>query len=154
MVVEHNWRSTWRRPLRAPTDAPLGVRCGDTMELDGSEPTIDIRPHLPQHPNGIRENERFLLEEPRKKVRRYDTTRPWESTQLRASTTSQKDKMRWKWDDVYLARGLTNMYSPSLSLPPIPLYLRKPVADHQWCTWRPWSGVLGDALGGRDRGNW
>jgi len=36
------------------------------------------------------------------------------------------DKMRWKWDAVYLARGLPNIYSASLIPPPLPLYLRTP----------------------------
>jgi len=76
MVVEHIWRSTWRGPLRAPKDAPLGGCCGDTVELDGSESTIDIPPHLSRHSNGIREKQPFQLEELRKKVRRYDNTRP------------------------------------------------------------------------------
>ena len=31
------------------------------------------------------------------------------------------DKRRWKWDDVYLLRGLQNIYSPSLCPPPLPL---------------------------------
>ena len=38
------------------------------------------------------------------------------------------DKMRWKWDVVYLARGLPNIYSASLIPPPLPLYLRTPTA--------------------------
>jgi len=54
------------------------------------------------------------------------------------------DKRRWKWDDVYLLRGLPNIYSPSLCPPLLPLYL--------WiCTWRLRSSELRDALGGCDR---
>ena len=34
------------------------------------------------------------------------------------------DKRRWKWDDVYLLRGLPNIYNASLCPPPSPLYLR------------------------------
>jgi len=59
MVVEHNRWRTWRRPLRAPRDAPLGGRGGDTTKLDGSEPTIMIPPHVSRHPNRICEKERF-----------------------------------------------------------------------------------------------
>jgi len=56
------------------------------------------------------------------------------------------DKRRWKWDDVYLLRGLPNIYSLSLCPPPLPLYL--------WiCTWRLRSSELRDALGGCDRGS-
>ena len=54
------------------------------------------------------------------------------------------NKRRWKRDDVYLLRGLPDIYSPSLCPPPLPLYL--------WiCTWRLRSSELRDALGGCDR---
>ena len=36
------------------------------------------------------------------------------------------DQMRWKWDAVYLARGLPNIYSTSFIPPPLPLYVRTP----------------------------
>ena len=61
------------------------------------------------------------------------------------------DKMRWRWDEVYLPRGLPNMYSPLLSPPPLPLYPRSPALACGWWTWRLWSSDLRDALGGRDR---
>jgi len=51
-------------------------RCGETAELEGREPTVNTPPHLSRHPKGIREKERFWLEERRKRVKRYDTTRP------------------------------------------------------------------------------
>ena len=76
MVVQHNQRGTWRCPVRAPSDEPLGGHCSNTTELASSEPTIDIPPHLSQHAKGICEKERFWLEEPRKEVRRFDTARP------------------------------------------------------------------------------
>jgi len=76
MVVEHNQRSTCGRPLREPKDAPLGGCCGETTELEGREPTINIPPHLSRHPNGVHEGQRSQLEEHRKGVRRYNTTRP------------------------------------------------------------------------------
>ena len=63
------------------------------------------------------------------------------------------DKRRWKWDDVYLLRGLPNIYSPSLCPPPIPLYLHTPAVAHWRCTWRPWSSVFGDTPGDWDRVN-
>jgi len=79
------------------------------------------------------------------------------------------DKRRWKWDDVYLLRGLPNIYSPSLCPPPLPLYLRTNAVaswrstwakmfemhletEIEWtqrCTWRLGSSEFGDALGGR-----
>jgi len=60
-------------------------------------------------------------------------------------------QMGWKWDDVYLPRGLPNVYSPSLSPPPLPLYLRIAAVAHYQCTWRPGWSKLREALGGRDR---
>jgi len=74
MVVKHNERSTRTLTLRELRDAPLGGRCGETMELDGREPTINAPPHLSRHPNGIHEKEQFWLEERRNRVRRYDTS--------------------------------------------------------------------------------
>jgi len=58
------------------------------------------------------------------------------------------DKRRWKWDDVYLLRGLPNIYSPSLCPPPLPLCLRTTAAAPWRCTW---SSELRDILRGRDR---
>jgi len=83
------------------------------------------------------------------------------------------DKRRWKWDDVYLLRGLPNIDSPSLCPPPLPLYLRTTAVAPWRCTWssvfemhleteiewtqrwtwRPGSSEFGDALGGWDRMN-
>jgi len=83
------------------------------------------------------------------------------------------DKRRWKWDDVYVLRGLPNIYSPSLCPPPLPLDLcTTAVAPWRWiwssvfemhleteiewtqrCTWRPWLSKLGYALGDWDRVN-
>ena len=62
---------------------------------------------------------------------------------------SLHDKMRWKWDDLYLLRGLPNIHSPSLCPPALPLYLRTPAGVPWRCTWRPGSIVFGDALGGQ-----
>ena len=69
MVVNHNQRSTWTRPLRELRDAPLGGQCAETMELEGREPTINTLLHLSQHPNGIHEKERVWFEERRNRVR-------------------------------------------------------------------------------------
>jgi len=55
MVVEHIRRSTWTHPLRENRDAPHGGHCGETMELEGREPTINTLPYHLQHPNGIEE---------------------------------------------------------------------------------------------------
>jgi len=61
------------------------------------------------------------------------------------------DNMEWKWDDVYILRGLANIYSPSLNPPALSLYLRTPAVALQRCTWRLWSSMFGDARGGCDR---
>ena len=74
MVVRHNRRSTWTRPLRELGDALLGGHCGEMTELEGREPTINTPPHLSQHPNKIHEKERFWFEEHRNQMRTYDTT--------------------------------------------------------------------------------
>ena len=50
------------------------------------------------------------------------------------------DKRRWKWDDVYLLRGLPHIYSPSLCPPPLPLNLHTTTVDPWRCTW---SSVFG-----------
>jgi len=50
----------------------FGGRCGETMELEGGEPTIYTPQHLSRHSNGIRDNERFWFNESRNWVRRYD----------------------------------------------------------------------------------
>ena len=59
--------------------------------------------------------------------------------------------MRWRWDHVYPPWGLPNMYSQSLSPPPLPLYPRTPAVAHWRSSQRPWSSEVRDALGGRDR---
>jgi len=86
---------------------------------------------------------------------------------------SLNDKRRWKWDDVYLLRGLPNIYSPSLCPPLWPLYLRTTAIAPWWwtrssvfelnletwivwtqrCTWKPWLSVFGYAPGDWDRVN-
>jgi len=86
------------------------------------------------------------------------------------------EQMRLKWDDVYLLRGLQNIYSPLLCPPPLPMYIRTPTIAPWRCTWRPSSSILemrletgiewtqrctwrpgsskfGDALGDQDRVN-
>jgi len=83
------------------------------------------------------------------------------------------DEKRWKWDDVYLLRGLPNIYSLSLCPPLLPLYpcttavatwsctwssvfqlhLEMEIQWAQRFTWRSWSRQFGDALGGHERVN-
>jgi len=88
------------------------------------------------------------------------------------------DKMRWKWDAVYLPQGLPNKYFTSLIPPLLLQFLRTPTVAHStsvtpvspythrcsltiyleavielvWrCTWGPRSGELRDGLGDHDR---
>jgi len=120
------------------------------------------------------------LEERRKKVRRYDTTRPWGSMQLHGSTKSRKERMRTKvgkdrvcifvvWQDEMKMRCcLSTPESPeyilrvahSTSVTRVSLYTHRrsltiyleATIELVWrCTWRPRSNELRDALGGRDR---
>ena len=67
------------------------------------------------------------------------------------SVLSLYDKMKWKWDAVYLPRGLPNIYFASLIPPPLPMYLHTPTVSPWRHSWRPWSIECGDALGGCDR---
>ena len=162
MVVEHDWRSTWTCPFRGPRDAPLGGRCGETKELEGRVPTINTLPHSRDIQTRIHAKVRLGLQEHRNQVRRHDTSRLWESTELRGWTKSWTervtpklwkiefvfslyDNMRWKWDDVYLLQGLPNIYSPSPCPPPLPLYHCTPTVASWRCTWRPGSSDFGDA---------
>jgi hypothetical protein len=40
-------------------DAPLGDHCGEMIELEDREPTINTQPHFSRHSNGSNEKERF-----------------------------------------------------------------------------------------------
>jgi len=75
-------------------DTPLGGRCGETMELEGREPTINTPPHHLRHPNGFHKNVRFWFEKSRNRVRRYHTTLRWGSTQLCGSKKSWTELVR------------------------------------------------------------
>ena len=122
----------------------------------------------------------ITLEKGRKKVRRYDTTRLWRSTQLCGSTKSRKEWVRPKlgkdrvciffvWQDEMKMRCcLSTPESPeyilrvahSTSVTPVPPYTHRrsltiyleATFELVWrCTWRPRSNELRDDLGGRDR---
>jgi hypothetical protein len=89
MVVEINCRSTWRRPLREPRDAPHGGYCVEITEIDGRESTINIPPLLSWHSNGMCQQAQFQLQEHRT-VRRYDVSCLWESMKSRKDRVSAK----------------------------------------------------------------
>ena len=91
----------------------------------------------------------------------------WDKTfQRKECVLSLYDKMRWKWDEVYVLGGLLNTYSPSLCSPPLPVYLcTHPPRSSKMslevileCAWRcicwPRSSELRDALGCPDPQDW
>jgi len=135
MVVKHNRRSTSARPLRS-----VGIRWED-MILRG-------------------------VEDPRNCADRWNLGQSeWDHKLGKIECVlSLYDKMRWKWDNVYLLQGLPNIYSPWLCPPLLPLFLSpytprhslkmyfEAVIERVWrSTWRLRSSELRDALGGRDR---
>ena len=66
-----------------------------TMWTYAAKDTATLAPHLSRHPKGIREEERFLLEERRKRVRGNDRVPGCEKPhKLRGSTKSQKQRVR------------------------------------------------------------
>jgi hypothetical protein len=72
MVVEDFRTRTWTHPLREHRDVLLGGCCGEMMELEGREPTINTLLHLSRHPNGIHETEEFRFYVHQNLVRRND----------------------------------------------------------------------------------
>jgi len=163
MVLEHNRRSTWTRPLSIETkfmrksgsgSRSVGIRWVE-MILPGIE---DPRNYL--HPRNLGQSE-------------------WDSKLGKIECVfSLYDKMSWKWDDVYVLRGLPIIYSPSLCLPLLPLCLRTLAVAPLWCarlprdrvntemhmeariervwrcTWRPRLRELREALGSRGWACW
>jgi len=182
MVVEHNWRSTWTRPLREHRDSPLGGRCGETMELDGREPTIHTPLHLMQHPNVLHEKEQLWFKEYRNWVRRYNTTRQWGCTKSWTQRVRPKvgmikclfplyDKMMSIYSRVcqrYTPRHSAHLRYPCITVHGVSLladvlgdqdqaslvmHLEIEIEWSQRCTWRLGSSELGDTLGDQDRVN-
>jgi len=135
MVVEYNQRSTLTRPL-------WSVRLGwEDMILPGIE---DLQNCTDPRNLGQSECDQKLGKT--------------------ECVFSLYDKMRWKWDDGYVLRGLPNIYSPSRCPPPLPLpisqYSRRrsckmcfeAMIERVWsCTWRLRLSELRDALGGCNR---
>jgi len=180
MAVEHHQRSTSRCPLGEPRNAPLGSRCGEMTELERREPAINHPPHLLRDPNGICETELFGLKELRKRVRRYDTSRPWGFMLLCGSMKSWiewvrpkvgKDtvcifivwynemKMRWCLSIPGCPKYILSI-AQSTSMTPVYLYTRRCILTMyleaviepvRRCNCRPTSSELRDALGGCDR---
>jgi len=146
MVVEHNRRTTWTCPLRMSGSGWRSVGIGwEDMILPGVE-----------HPRNLGQSE-------------------WDQKLGKIECVfSLYDKMRWKWDDVYLLQGVPNIASPSLCPPPLPLnlctapllhedvlgrrnqaclemHLETEIEWSQRCTWMLLLSVLGDTLGGHDQ---
>jgi len=157
MVLAHNWRSTWIRPMRELRDALLGGHYCKTMER---EPTINTPPHLLRHPHSIQKTgsgsksvriswEDMILPgvEHRQNLRQSECDQRLGKIEC---VLSLYNKVRWKWDNVYLLRGLLVIYSPSLCPPPVPWYLCTTTIAPWWCTSRPSWSVLGEAVGDCD----
>ena len=89
-------------------------------------------PHNCTHPQNIQRSERFH------KLGKIERA------------FSFYDKVRWKWDDVYLLRCLLTIYFPSLCSPPLSLYLRTTAIAPCRYTWTLLLTVFGDALGDWD----
>jgi len=118
-----------------------------------------------------------------RKVRRWDTTRPWASAQLRGSTKSRKEGVRPKvrkdrvcifvvWQDEMKMRCclsspespeyiLQVAHSTSITLESpythrrfLKIYLDSAIELVWRCTWKPWSSELRDALGAHDRSSY
>jgi hypothetical protein len=64
------------------------------------------------------------------------------------------DKMRLKWDGVYLPQSLPNIYFAWLIPPPLPLYRHAPTVPSELSTSTRWSNLYGAALAGQYRVNW
>jgi len=62
--------------------------CGETTDQESGEPIITLRRTSCSFLKGVREKERFWLEERRKMAWRYDTTQQWGPMQLHGSTLS------------------------------------------------------------------
>jgi len=61
-----------------------------------SKPRVALHIALPSPGNVSSRSFYVMLEERRNQVRRYDTTQPWGTTQLRKSTKSRKERVRPK----------------------------------------------------------
>jgi len=83
-------------------------------------------------PKGVHKNEQFWLEEHRKIVSRCDSTQPWGSMKCQTERVTSKVGRDRGYNPLYdemmqhLPRGLPNIYFPSLSVSPLPLYVHTP----------------------------
>jgi len=116
MVLEHNGRSIWTHPLTIWTEY-LKKSCAGSRSVaigwdDMVLPGVDD-PHSCVDPQHIRDSE-------------------WDQKLGKIECVfSMYDKMRWKWDDIYVLRGLPNTLPVTLSTSttPVSLYTR-------WCSFK------------------
>jgi len=94
------------------------------LELEARQPIIKTPLHLVWHPNRISDKDRFWLKERRKRVRGSKNIAWIDKSSARVHGTKSWEWLSVylvQWDDVYLPRGLRNIYC--LSLSPSPLFL-------------------------------
>jgi len=109
----------------------LGTRLHRDCNTMGD--TAKISPHVPStlisRSLGRRWEDMILSgrEDPRNCVHPNLGQSEWDSKLGKIECVfSLYDKMRWKWDAVFLPQGLPNIYPASLIPPPLPLYLCTP----------------------------
>jgi len=140
MVIEHNRSSIWTRPLSIQTEfmrkSGSGSRCIGIGWEDMILPGVEDPPNC-MDPLNLGQSE-------------------WDQKLGKIECVfSLYDKMRWKWDDVYVLPGSAEYILPvtlSTSVTPVSPYTRRrslkmyleAVIER---VWRPWSSVSG----GRDR---
>jgi len=147
MVLEHNCRSTWTRPFRELRDAPLGARSQRSPPSTLRHTSCDIQMEfITSSSSGSRSI--WIRWEDMMRPATEDPNNCVHLRNLGQSEWGQKlgkiecvfslyDMMGWKWDDVYLLRGLPNIYSPSLCPPPLHMYHSTTTITPWRYTWRP-----------------
>jgi len=122
MVVEHNQRSTWARPLRELRDAPLGARRQRTHHQHSAAPLVRSKRNS---------SERAVLAwavyESGEKIWYYPALRIHEVSDRPSQTKSWEIysgylRCRIWWD----GNEMMSIYSLPLCPPPLPLYICTP----------------------------
>jgi len=165
IVVEHNCRSIWICPLREHRHAPLGGRSGETIELEGREPTISTTSHSHHSQMEIMRKSGFGSKSagigwehiilPGDEDPRNLGQKKWDQRFRKIEYVfALYNKIRWKWYDVYIVP--VTLYTSVTPLSPctchrfLKMYLQTGIEPFWRCTWELVSSKCGDALGGHD----